>query len=266
MSSPSPAPGDFRVFISYSRDDLPLVEPVVDLLRATRDMVFHDVDSIPPGEQWRPALERALTETHLLVVFWCRHAAESEFVRAEYDLGMERGKKVLPLLIDDTPLPDKLGAYQWIDFRKTIGPTHAAPPPPPLPEPQTRTAPLGPADTRLDGKDRVLGVAKWLLAAVAVFVLGGVLLRSIAITPAGLDAPTDGPSPWLIALVAAALLALALLLARTLRTVRIRSRFELDVGGLEEASVRRPTEEEQQRMAAKLADALERERTERLVI
>jgi hypothetical protein len=116
---------DFRVFISYSRKDLHLIEPVVDLLRATRDMVFHDVDTIRPGAKWREQLDAALADTNLIVVFWCRHAAGSKYVREEYEAAMASGKDVLPLLIDDTPLPPKLADFQAIDFRTSIGASHA---------------------------------------------------------------------------------------------------------------------------------------------
>jgi hypothetical protein len=116
---------EFRVFISYSRKDLHLIEPVVDLLRATRDMVFHDVDTIRPGKRWRAQLDEALVDTNLLVVFWCRHAAGSKYVREEYEAAMAKGKDVLPLLIDDTPLPPSLADFQCIDFRTSIGSSHA---------------------------------------------------------------------------------------------------------------------------------------------
>ncbi|HEU4454764.1 MAG TPA: toll/interleukin-1 receptor domain-containing protein [Longimicrobium sp.] len=115
---------EFRVFISYSRKDLHLIEPVVDLLRATRDMVFHDVDTIRPGKRWRAELDEALVDTNLLVVFWCRHAAGSKYVREEYEAAMAKGKDVLPLLIDDTPLPPSLADFQFIDFRPFIGSSH----------------------------------------------------------------------------------------------------------------------------------------------
>ena len=115
---------EFRVFISYSRKDLHLIEPVVDLLRATRDMVFHDVDTIRPGKRWRAELDEALVDTNLLVVFWCRHAAGSKYVREEYEAAMAKGKDVLPLLIDDTPLPPSLADFQFIDFRTSIGSSH----------------------------------------------------------------------------------------------------------------------------------------------
>ena len=115
---------EFRVFISYSRKDLHLIEPVVDLLRATRDMVFHDVDTIRPGKRWRAELDEALVDTNLLVVFWCRHAAGSKYVREEYEAAMAKGKDVLPLLIDDTPLPPSLADFQFIDFRASIGSSH----------------------------------------------------------------------------------------------------------------------------------------------
>ena len=57
-------------------------------------------------------------------MFWCRHASESKEVSSEWQAAVEQGKDVLPLLLDDTPVPSELGAFQWIDFRGAVGRSH----------------------------------------------------------------------------------------------------------------------------------------------
>jgi hypothetical protein len=115
-----------RVFVSYSHSDESLVTPVVRLLRVNESLVFQDADRIPPGKRWRDEIAKALAESNLVVVFWCRHASHSSEVSHEWRAALEQEKDLLPLLLDATPLPAELAVFQWIDFRGTVGATHSA--------------------------------------------------------------------------------------------------------------------------------------------
>src|SRR5262245_10123134 len=112
------------IFVSYSHQDIGLVQPVVRLLRATEDLVFQDLDSIKPGRKWRREIEEALYAAHLVVLFWCYHSSRSAEVRREYELALTTGKDVLPVLLDTTPLPEQLNEFQWVDFRLLVGSAH----------------------------------------------------------------------------------------------------------------------------------------------
>jgi len=114
------------VFVSYSHADASLVAPVVRLLRVNKSLVFQDADGINPGARWRDAIAKALSESNLVVVFWCDHALRSNEVSSEWRAAIEQGKDLLPLLLDGTPLPSELSAFQWIDFRGTVGANHNA--------------------------------------------------------------------------------------------------------------------------------------------
>ena len=115
-----------NVFVSYSRADVSLVGPIVKLLRVNKALVFQDIDDIQPGKRWRSEIAKALTESHLIVVFWCDHAHRSEQVSNEWKAAVEQAKDVLPLLLDATPLPQPLSEFQWIDFRGIVGANHSS--------------------------------------------------------------------------------------------------------------------------------------------
>src|SRR5262245_50402196 len=117
------------VFVSYSQQDAYLVSPVVRLLRATKNLVFQDLDSLKPGRRWREQLEEAVGSATLVVVFWCHHSSRSVEVKKEYELALAAGKDVLPVLLDATPLPEGLGEFQWVDFRDLTGLRHRLPRP-----------------------------------------------------------------------------------------------------------------------------------------
>jgi TIR domain len=112
------------IFVSYSHQDIGLVQPVVRLLRATEDLVFQDLDSIQPGKRWRREIAEALDAAQLFILFWCYHSSRSVEVRKEYELALTTGKDVLPVLLDTTPLPEQLNEFQRGDFRHLLGSAH----------------------------------------------------------------------------------------------------------------------------------------------
>jgi hypothetical protein len=116
-----------KVFVSYSRADLSLVLPIVALLRTTQNHVFIDVDSIQLGKLWEPQLLRSIRNAALVIVFWCRHSAASPWVERELREAIEMRKNVLPLLLDNTPVPEALRKFQTLDFRSLAGHEHGSP-------------------------------------------------------------------------------------------------------------------------------------------
>ena len=107
------------MFVSYSRSDKRTATLVVQLLRA-RDDVFYDVDSIPAGERWREALLRAIDNASHFYLLWCKHSADSLEVLSEYERAISRNKRLVPVLLDSTPLIEPLTKYQWVDFRGVV--------------------------------------------------------------------------------------------------------------------------------------------------
>ncbi len=163
-------------FVSYSHADSALVEPVVRLLRVQNPSVFHDVDSIRPGKKWREEIEAAITRSSLLIVFWCRHAKNSDEVEAEWRAALALEKDLLPILLDDTPLAEELAQYQWIDFQGLVATSHQTaegfprPQPAPMPTPKSSHAPY------------------WIATAAAVAAGVGIALT-------GLQSTDSLPSP-----------------------------------------------------------------------
>jgi len=120
------------VFISYARQDRDDVEASAELLRAGGVRVFIDVLDIEFGERWQDALRLALEKCERVMVFWSIAARASRWVDAEWRYAMSLGKKIVPTLLDDTPLPEELGALQAL-VRKRRTPAVAPEPNAPRP-------------------------------------------------------------------------------------------------------------------------------------
>jgi adenylate cyclase len=67
------------VFVSYARDDLPRVKPLVGMLEAQGWSVFWD-RQILPGQPWSSLIEEKLTAAKAVVVVWSRTSVQSEWV------------------------------------------------------------------------------------------------------------------------------------------------------------------------------------------
>ena len=91
------------VFVSYSRADRPRAERLVGSLERRGFSVFWDRE-IPPGSTWDAVLAEQLTGVRCVVVLWSQHSVASDWVKTEA-AEAKRLEKLVPVLIDDVPLP-----------------------------------------------------------------------------------------------------------------------------------------------------------------
>ena len=111
------------VFISYRRDDSAgFAGRLADALEASlgEGSVFRDVDDIPPGEDFVAAIEQALASSAALLVVIGRHWLDAtdaagrrrldqpqDFIRLEIQLALQRGVRVIPVLVDRATMPSE---------------------------------------------------------------------------------------------------------------------------------------------------------------
>lgn len=112
-----------RVFISYSRIDQPLVSRAVEFLRGGGLQVFLDSQSIAYGSDWRQELVKAIEDSERVMLFWTAAAALSRWVTREWKLALKRGKKVVPTLLDETPLPPPLARLHAVTSLRGLFPS-----------------------------------------------------------------------------------------------------------------------------------------------
>jgi hypothetical protein len=109
------------IFISYRRQSTAaFAGRLFDRLAAHfgKDSVFIDFDHIEPGEDFVEVIERNLRDASALLVLidqgWLtaldsrgipRLSNSSDFVRLEIAAALRRGVRVIPVLIDGTPMP-----------------------------------------------------------------------------------------------------------------------------------------------------------------
>lgn len=112
-----------KVFISYRRDDTgKTVWRLFDWLERQfgTDDIFFDREIIRPGDKWPHVLEQRLAECEVLIVVigprWLTIADErgqprlwvdGDYVAYEVSSCLSRGIRVIPVLIDNTRMPDR---------------------------------------------------------------------------------------------------------------------------------------------------------------
>ncbi|MBK6285627.1 MAG: toll/interleukin-1 receptor domain-containing protein [Draconibacterium sp.] len=101
----------YEIFASYSHHDVKIVKPIIQLLKPSVN-VFIDGEAIIPGLKWAVVIGNAIQDCRLMYVFWCNHSSRSVEVKKEYDQAISLDKDIVPVLIDNTPLPKKLKNYQ----------------------------------------------------------------------------------------------------------------------------------------------------------
>ena len=109
----------YDIFISYSRADEYLVNPISSLVGLGRK-VFWDVRDIEPGENWAKALKDAVGGSGTVIVLWCCHSASSDWVAQEVHQADLLNKTIVPFLLCSNPRSTLVSKYQWIDGRPFV--------------------------------------------------------------------------------------------------------------------------------------------------
>ena len=108
------------VFVSYSRDDLKAVGPIIKVIEAAGYPVWWD-GMLTPGERFAISTDTALEHARAVVVLWSAKSINSHWVHDEASRGRDRGCLV-PLSIDGSKPP--LGFRQFQTYQ--VNPRHAA--------------------------------------------------------------------------------------------------------------------------------------------
>ncbi len=113
-----------HVFISYARDDAEITRAIAEGLRRHGLDVYMDRE-IAPGERWRSAIQAELEQADVVLVLWSAASVQSEWVRAEADLGRQQ-EKYFPALIERVNVPLGFSQYQTLDLTGIAAPATSA--------------------------------------------------------------------------------------------------------------------------------------------
>jgi hypothetical protein len=92
-------------FISYAREDAPFVDELAARLQRAHVPVWRDSESLQPGQTFESRIIDAIARYDCFVVVLSASALESDWVRKEIALAIERKPyRILPIRLDDAVL------------------------------------------------------------------------------------------------------------------------------------------------------------------
>jgi len=103
------------IFMSYSREDISQAEKLEKAFKAKGLTVWRDQESIYAGEAWPQAIGRGIADQDIFLLLWSKQSETSHFVEFEWNTAIALKKTIVPVFLDNTPLPPMLRAINGID-------------------------------------------------------------------------------------------------------------------------------------------------------
>jgi hypothetical protein len=111
----------YDVFISYSRQDEPIMRRIYDRVASAKLRAWIDLTGIKPGRRsWSHAIETAIENSRCVIVLFSPEAKKSFWVQEELSYAQAHKRPVFPVLVrgDETnAVPFGFSRTQWIDIR-----------------------------------------------------------------------------------------------------------------------------------------------------
>lgn len=89
------------VFVSYSHTDRPAAKLAIAELKEAHCAVLVD-EQIKKGSQWMLAVQAFIESSDVVLVLWSKNANTSRWVLPEIMWALYRGKRIVPLKLDDS--------------------------------------------------------------------------------------------------------------------------------------------------------------------
>ena len=121
VSEPMPVLDDGHdAFVSYSHANAEMVLPIVQSIEEDGITVWIDRDEMRAGQNWAGQIVRAIKSADRFCLMCSAQAFESDHVRREVYLADKYGKKMVPIRLDATEMPEDIEYFligrQWIDL------------------------------------------------------------------------------------------------------------------------------------------------------
>ena len=108
-----------QIFVSYARSDQEQVFPIVEKLREKGLNIWIDQEGIHGAKLWSQEIVHAIEGCKVFILFASSTAFQSENVTKELALASEARKQILPVFLEDSPIPAAM-KYQLAGIQHLI--------------------------------------------------------------------------------------------------------------------------------------------------
>lgn len=109
-----------QVFLSYSRQDKTIAFKIRRVLEQKGYLVWQDTHSIAGGAVWVESITQGIHTSNVFICLVSGESSKSEWVQIELLEAKEKNKFIIPVLIDDTPIPMVLRNLQPVDLKSNM--------------------------------------------------------------------------------------------------------------------------------------------------
>jgi hypothetical protein len=102
----------------YKSEDRQHVASFVEIFGSFGFSVWWD-QMISSGQNWGFAIDRALTSSRCVVVFWTPQSTPSEEVYSEAEYGMQKNA-YFPIKLQECEIPPRMTRAQWVDLTREV--------------------------------------------------------------------------------------------------------------------------------------------------
>ena len=109
-------------FLSHNRADKGIARSLGAQLQLAGASVWFDEWELRAGDSIPGKVNEALARVDCVILLWSDSASSSNWVRAELEAGIQRGLdedslRIIPVMLDDTPVPALLRPLRRVDLR-----------------------------------------------------------------------------------------------------------------------------------------------------
>jgi len=118
-----PDQGSSSIFLSHNSADKEYVRRLAAALAVAGAHVWFDEWTIRPGDSVPGAIDEGLSEFEIFALVWSQAASNSRWVKTEMEAAVTRwigdpSIRLVPVLLDETPIPAILRPVRYIDGTK----------------------------------------------------------------------------------------------------------------------------------------------------
>ena len=106
-----------HVFISHSHHDRAIATELQTTLAAAGAETYMDQDNIQAGDNLPKRIRDGLNWCDMVLLIWSAEAADSAWVIREWNSAYELRRRIVPYVLDETPLPAGLENVVYIELK-----------------------------------------------------------------------------------------------------------------------------------------------------
>lgn len=104
-----------HIFVSYPHKNTDKAQQLKNTLFNGGYTIWMD-DQLITGPRWREQIESQIKQSDAIALALTPNWIESPYCQWEFITAVENGKKIIPVLLEKTALPDRISQYQYADF------------------------------------------------------------------------------------------------------------------------------------------------------